>query len=99
MNKNRGLDRMECDINVDHLYKWALREVEVWVLRVAPRQPGETKKYDAAKREHHHICFLYHQREIFSRYIALGQFVFLQEQIKDIIISLSLSHVVLALSL
>ena len=60
---------------------------------------GGDKKYDAAKREHHHICFLYHQSEIFSRYIALGQFVFLQEQIKDIIISLSLSHVVLALSL
>ena len=82
---------MECDINVDHLYKWALREVEVWVLRVAPRQPGETKKYDAAKREHHHICFRYHQWEFFRRSIALGQFVFLQEQIKDIIVSLSLS--------
>jgi len=33
--------RKECDISVDHLYKWTLREaeeVEVEVLRGAPRQ-------------------------------------------------------------
>jgi hypothetical protein len=72
LNKNRGLDSRECDVSVDHLYKWAMREVELWALKVAPRPPGDKKKYHVAKREHHHVSFLYHQREIPSGYLALG---------------------------
>jgi hypothetical protein len=37
--------RKGCDISVDHLYNWALREVEMWVLSAALRQPEEKKKY------------------------------------------------------
>jgi hypothetical protein len=37
--------RKECDLSVDQLYKWALREVEMWVLSAAPRQPEEKKKF------------------------------------------------------
>ncbi len=37
-------DRKECDVCVDHLYPWTLREVEVWVLRVAPTSTGGEKE-------------------------------------------------------
>jgi hypothetical protein len=33
------------------LYKWILREVEVWVLRAAPRQPEEEKNYHGTMRD------------------------------------------------
>ena len=33
------------------MYKWALRGVEVWVLRVAPSQPEEKKKYHGTIRD------------------------------------------------
>ena len=45
------MQRKECDISVDHLYKWAMREVEMWVLRVAPRQPEDKKKYHGTIRD------------------------------------------------
>jgi hypothetical protein len=44
-------DRKECDVCVDHLYTWTLREVEVWVLRVAPRQREEKKKHHGTLRD------------------------------------------------
>ena len=69
-------------ISVDHLYKWALERW--WVLRVAPRQPEEKNKYHGTIRNMvtaaSHIISS-------SPNIALGYFLFLQEQIKDIIIS------------
>jgi hypothetical protein len=34
------------------------------------------------------MCFLYHPRDIPNGYIALGQFLFVLEQIKDFIINL-----------
>ena len=32
------------------MYKWALREVEMWVLSAGPRQPEEKKKYHGTIR-------------------------------------------------
>ena len=46
-----NLDRKECDIRVDHLHKWALREVEEWMLRLAPIQLEEKKKCHGTIRD------------------------------------------------
>jgi hypothetical protein len=51
-------DRKECNISVDHLHKWALREVEVWVLSVggrahavAARLPGKHARGRVSARD------------------------------------------------
>jgi hypothetical protein len=42
--------RRECDISVDHSYKWALRVGERWLLSATPCQPKERKKQHGAIR-------------------------------------------------
>jgi hypothetical protein len=40
----------ECDISVDHLYKWALTVVKRWMLSATPCQPKARKKHHGAIR-------------------------------------------------
>jgi len=66
----------------------SLREVDGWVLSATPCQPKERKKHHVAVRNMiaaSSACASLSPEGVTIGYIALGWFLFLQEQIKDII--------------